>query len=511
MRKEYFAYGSVLEALSFGLYPDKRHVIREFVQNAFDAVQAWRKMAGESRGSPIEIIIRKPSIVIADKGIGMKRGEAQKFRYFGYSDKNGTKTVGFRGIGKDSGLAVAERIIVTTSRYQEAKRHIIVIDAQRMQEQIAVTKNPPLEELLKQHSSIKSEDEKADAHYTLVELHNIRKDAEKLYDIDHVKDYLCRNAPVPLSPTFQYRRQVDGRLASNIPGFTSIDLRLNGEELYKPYPPKSPEHELEPIYTQPEYEPIFANEDQGAPVIAFCWYCGHTGKGQFSDRENSGLIYRFKNFSVGDRQLTRETLWKTTPERAFYFFGEIHVLDARVVPSSDRTDFEDNEARTRLYNRCRRIAQILSHRAGTESAQRTFEESILSTGRLVETRTSEMENRQLPVELKPEIAYEIRKVIEDIEKRLDRTKRKRKPSQKDKQLIKSSKQALRKAKSVLKLTESKGSFENTRESLELNAQAREVYQVVIDCLKEELSSDRQVLQRLIRQINRALAERFKRH
>ena len=64
MKKEYYAYGSVLEALSFGLYPDKKHVIREFIQNAFDALCDWREISGEYRLSPIEIVVQKPSIFI---------------------------------------------------------------------------------------------------------------------------------------------------------------------------------------------------------------------------------------------------------------------------------------------------------------------------------------------------------------------------------------------------------------------------------------------------------------
>src|SRR4030042_5818229 len=103
MAREYFAYGSVLEALSSGLYPDNRHVIREFVQNAFDALNAWKKISGEQTLSPIEIRIQKPSIFIADRGIGMDENQAQTFRYLGYSSKDRKENVGFRGIGKDSG------------------------------------------------------------------------------------------------------------------------------------------------------------------------------------------------------------------------------------------------------------------------------------------------------------------------------------------------------------------------------------------------------------------------
>jgi len=500
MKKEYFAYGSVLEALSSGLYPDKRYVIREFVQNAFDAVDAWRRISGEQWLSPIEIRIQKPSIFIADRGLGMDKREAQEFRYLGYSAKDRRETVGFRGIGKNSGLAVAESILVTTSRYGIPERHTIVINAQKMLEETASGRNPPLEELLAKHSMVKDGQESKDSHYTFVELHNIRKDAYSLFNINALKDHLCRNCPVPLDPGFEYADEVTARLKPNISTLFDVDITLNGEHLYKPFP-----HNC----TRPEYEPIFLNDEEGAPPIAYCWYCGNIEKGQFSDRENSGLIYRIKNFAIGDRHLTRKTLWTTTPERAFYFFGEIHVLDERVVPSSDRTDFEDSEARAILFQRCRRIAQILSQRAGTESAQRTFDESITSAKDLISVREGKLKESETPIEVKPEVEYEIRKTVEDLEKRLDRTARKRKQSRKDKELIKRGQTVVRNAKGLLRRMESKEGFVDIRQKIELGDQAKRLYQIVIDCLKEEFSSDLGHLERIISNINKALARFFK--
>jgi molecular chaperone HtpG len=501
MKKEYFAYGAVLEALSSGLYPDKRYVIREFVQNAFDALNAWQKVSGEQSLRPIEIKIQKPSIFIADWGIGMDQNEAEKFRYLGYSTKDKREDVGFRGIGKDSGLAVAEKIIVTTSRQGVPQRYTIVIDAQKMLEETASGRNPPLEELLANYTAIKDEPEDKSAHYTFVELHKIRKDAHVLFNIDGLREHLQRNCPVPLDPNFNYADEITARLKTNISSFADVDIVLNGEKLYKPFPPN---------YTRPEYEPIFFNEEENAPLLAYCWYCGNTEKGQFADKENSGLIYRIKNFAVGDRQLTRETLWETTPERAFYFFGEIHILDETVIPSSDRTDFEDSEARTRLYQRCRRIAQILSQRAGTESAQRTFGEAIGGATELINLRQSELTEGQLPIEIKPDIEYELRKTVEDLQKRIDRTASKRKPSQKDIQLVKHGGKALEGAKGLLKRIESSKGFSDITQQIELGEQAKQVYQIIIECLREEFSSDLKRLERVISSINRALSRVFKR-
>src|SRR5437879_5949408 len=106
--EERFAYGSVLEALTRGLYPDKRHIIREFVQNAYDGLYELRKHHARETLQPIEVRVEQPSIIIADQGIGMSKRRMQEYRYLGYSEKERTEHAGFRGIGKYSGLAIAE-------------------------------------------------------------------------------------------------------------------------------------------------------------------------------------------------------------------------------------------------------------------------------------------------------------------------------------------------------------------------------------------------------------------
>jgi len=136
MAQTAFAYGSVLEALSRGLYPDKRHIIREFVQNAFDSVYELRKAHPKIPISPIEIKIQPPSITIADRGIGMTATQMEQYRYLGFSEKERSKHAGFRGIGKYSGSSVAEKLIVDSSPYGVAKRFRAVIHADRMMQEL---------------------------------------------------------------------------------------------------------------------------------------------------------------------------------------------------------------------------------------------------------------------------------------------------------------------------------------------------------------------------------------
>lgn len=351
---ERFAYGSVLEALSRGLYPDKRHIIREFMQNSYDSLCDLRRAHPKIPITPIEIKIEPPSILIGDRGLGMTEAQVRQYRYLGFSQKERAKHAGFRGIGKYSGSAVAEKLIVDTSPLGVPKRYQVVIHADRMMAQLQTGKNPALEDLLRENSEFFESPAAVAEHYTFVELQRVSKDSDVLMKATSMRDYLARTAPVRLDPSFQFASQIHKKLGENIPDFLAAEVMVNAERVHKPFFENC---------TDPEFETVLFDDKQ-PNVLAYCWYCQNTGKGQFEPKEDAGLVFRVRNIAVGDGQLTRRMLWRTTPERAAYFFGEIHVLDQEVVPSSDRTDFEDNDARHRLALRCQRISSILRKKAG---------------------------------------------------------------------------------------------------------------------------------------------------
>jgi len=58
--KEEYAYGHIIKTLAGGLYPNKFHVIREYIQNAFDAVINWKSL-NKDKNVAITISIQKPS------------------------------------------------------------------------------------------------------------------------------------------------------------------------------------------------------------------------------------------------------------------------------------------------------------------------------------------------------------------------------------------------------------------------------------------------------------------
>ena len=488
---ERFAYGSILEALSRGLYPDKRHIIREFVQNSFDSIYDLRKTHPKITSGDIEIKINPPSIFIADHGMGMTESQVREYRYLGYSKKDRTKSAGFRGIGKYSSSAVAKKLIVDTSPIDIPKRYRVIIHADEMMAQIQQGKNPPLEELLEKHSEFSESTARPDDHYTFVELHGISDDCETLMDENNIRDYLARTGPVPFDPKFHFGAEINRKLVENVPEFMSPPVLVNGNNVCKLFFPNC---------YDPEYETVLY-DDKKPDVLAFCWYCQNKEKGQFEPKDDAGLVFRVRNIAVGNGNLTRRMLWRTTPERATYFSGEIHVLDSEVIPSSDRVDFEDNAARRRLSDRCQRISSILRKKAGNESAFRRFDEAIETAVNTIAKREDEIRSGTVPVEIKEEVVFEIKKIQEDLQRRLKGPK---KPS-----AVRRANRVMKKTRRVLSTLQSGNkAFIDLQHDLKFDPNLRALYETILEVLKEEFRHQPERLERVIGRIHDAIRSRL---
>ena len=500
---EPFVYGAVLDSLSKGLYPDKRHVIREFVQNACDAVRDFEHRTDQKVIDPIEVRLSRPSITIFDRGMGMHKKLMQQYRYVGFSEKDPSQSVGFRGIGTISGIAVAKKIIVTSSRFGVAKQYRVTVDGEGMLARVTGKRNPPLAELLDVFSTVESEDAAKDAHYTLVELHDIREDAQELFDEELTRDYLRQNAPVPFDPAFQFGAEISSKLGLYVPDYYEVPMTLGNDSLYKPFPENA---------LQPEYETVFADEGPSSPTIAFSWSCMNSEKGQFQDPEMRGLTYRVKNFAVGDSHLTRRTLWKTTPARAYHFFGEIHLMDGELIPSSDRTDFEDNEARKQMFARCRRVSHILNRKAGVESEQRRFATVIEETESSIRDRERQLRDGTLPVEVHSEVQHQIRVALQNVDKRLKRARAKKTKTEKDARLIKKGAKVSRRARKVLSTlnrASRDGNLYDISLAADLSNEARAVYDITVEVLREELAPETAKLERILKALHSKIRQGVK--
>lgn len=519
--QEEYSYGYIIEVLTGGLYHDKFHVIREYIQNGFDAINAYIKQNIHTEEKlEISVYYNSPSIFIYDQGIGMNRDKINQYRKIGYSEKKIGDSVGFRGIGKLSGLSVAEKLIVTSKQKGLKERYKIVFDAHSMLNEIMALKdegkNKSLNELVKRYTEIRTEiDEDIDSHFTLVELYNVKEDSKILFDQDKLHQYISINCPVRFDPNFQYTSDIENEIKTHISDYAVVNVTFNGQEVYKPYIGEC---------KAPGYIPVWGDSEDDENPIAFCWYCENQDKGQFNDKDSSGLIYKFKNFAVGDRFLPRSTMWKATPERAFYFFGEIYIAMPGIYPSSERSNFEHNQAREELYNKCQVIMRELNKKAGQSSNQHSAISKLTDADEKITQISNNINEQKIPVELQFDKAVETFKLVTDLEKRVNFLPEENKLLAKEiiekgKSIVKQLKNSndQKKGNLISKISEDENvsSFNNEtvmdcvydiKSKLCLEVQAARVYDIIINILKDYYDEDISTLEKIISEIHKSLED-----
>lgn len=110
---------SMIELLAAQIYPSPFALLRENVQNAFDAIML-RRSAGQAFDPKIEVVIEQDRVTVSDNGIGMSRQELREhFWRAGSSSKNtdaarAAGVVGTFGIGAMANFGMADTLEVVS-------------------------------------------------------------------------------------------------------------------------------------------------------------------------------------------------------------------------------------------------------------------------------------------------------------------------------------------------------------------------------------------------------------
>ncbi|MBS3094388.1 ATP-binding protein [Candidatus Pacearchaeota archaeon] len=465
LSKEEFSYGFIIEVLTRGLYPDKFHVIREYIQNSFDAICKWRRDPHFDDQGSISIKVTNNSILIFDNGTGMDKQKINQYRYVGYSEKRVGESTGFRGIGKLSGISVAEKLIVTSSAYGVKEKNRLIFDTQGMILEILDLKsrgeNIALNELIRNYTDIQTSPEEEEKHYTLVELNNIRPDSRILLDEDALINFIGMNCPVDFDPGFEFGEEITNKIKEMVDDYETVIIKVGERQVYKPYitPCKRPEY-----YTIWKEE---SEEEEDSELLCFSWYCKNKEKGQFEDKERSGLLFRSKNFTIGDRFLTREKLWAATPEKS--------------------EEEEDSE-----------LLCFSWYCKNKEKGQ--FEETIKNT-------SEEYEEGKISKELEVQKIISLYNLLDDSKKRINKL-----PTELDKQ---KSRRLMQKAQNLIdtfkkikeKNVESK--FYDITAELGFDDSCKKLYDFIIASLQDTLVDKEEICEEVIKKIHSLLREQWK--
>lgn len=341
----------LLETLTSGMYNEPLAIYREYIQNAVDSIDHTRGKTGK-RKVKIKIDPFDRSITITDNGMGIPIADAKRIlSSVGDSDKRDGSLRGFRGIGRLGGLAFCDRAIFRTKAVGERVESVQEWDCRRLRGILANggRSRRTLKHLFDDTTSFYRNNGKGSTNsYFSVRLEGVTSFRNYVLDLQKVRNYLCKVAPLPFDESrFTHGYSLASILRKTVPGYSSYDIYLNGDQLYKPYhdelrTTKKGRDRIESVER-------FEIEADGQ-VVAHGWY-GHRRDllGSIARADlSSGIRVRVGNIAIGDEHLLDECFRE--PRFNGYVVGEIYAHSPDLIPNSRRDDFVDNKTKTLFYN-----------------------------------------------------------------------------------------------------------------------------------------------------------------
>ena len=375
-----------LETLTMGMYSNPLDILREYVQNACDAIkEAIAEGVLASADAHISIVLdpEARTITIRDNGIGMRPDDARKaLRDVGRSEKHGTESIGFRGIGRLGGLAYCTELTFRTKRHDESRFYLQTWDCRELQKLLRPDDHRDLDvaDVIEAVCSDSSGEYPGarDGHFFEVRMIGVRD--QRLLDLEKVRTYLSQALPLPFdNQSFRFGRNIHQLLRTNVPNYEIFNVLVNDQLLFKPYrdtvplssgPGRSKNSQQQRIN---DYKFI---ELRGADdtLLAVAWIGETDFLGMISpDSGVAGIRIRCGNMMVGNGTALEEAFPKSDKRFAGYLIGEVHAVDTNLTPNARRDDFEPNPAREALM---RAIAAEIADPARRDIREHSNQRSI---------------------------------------------------------------------------------------------------------------------------------------
>ncbi|MGI6851750.1 ATP-binding protein [Mesorhizobium sp. 1B3] len=381
---EIFVGMDILELLSSSMYVNPLSIFREYVQNATDAIDdaVASGLLSSTDDGLIEInldhIDRR--VVIRDNGRGLSnRDFSVRMLSFGASEKRGTDARGFRGVGRLSGLGYVQQLVFRSRAKGDTKVLEAAWDGRAVKRMLASASNDvDLQTIVREAVTFKQLDpEDFPVHFFEVELIKPRRIAnDRLLNELELEAFIGQVCPCPFSPEFSFGSEIAALLAPHGRAGKSYNIHINGAEtpVYRPY-------RDEVVYSDAKKSALrslksFEIENIDGGIAAIGWLIHHDYHGMIPTSQGvRGLRARVGNIQIGNDRLFLEVF----PEDRFcsWAIGEVHVLDARVVPNGRRDEFESNTHLDNIIAHLRPVGAEVARECRVSSQKRnrlkTFE------------------------------------------------------------------------------------------------------------------------------------------
>ena len=244
---------AIIKLLGVQLYDTPMAMLRENVQNGFDAVKERQEKDKGYNNPSVKITISDKKVIVADNGIGMNQENLeQNFWTAGKSGKNNEESrkagvVGHFGIGALANFGVCFSLDVDTRKIGEDKRYHSHAESEKLDgEQITIDETPDESNNYGTTITAILDD---DHHFTIEDAKNYLKPFVQYVDIPvYLNDDLISQQPKGISNTPNDVYDLSGKYKN---GYTTFTYRI----VFQKYHPINPQLEITDINLYGENEP----------------------------------------------------------------------------------------------------------------------------------------------------------------------------------------------------------------------------------------------------------------
>lgn len=360
----------LFDLITTGMYSSPLAVYREYIQNSFDALQS----SGNPSKGRVDIKLDPPNrrIIILDNGPGLSKAAAERdLVAIANSRKQRGTDRGFRGIGRLSGLAYADRVVFRTRSAADQNVIELVWDGDTLRKYATQRRMSPNQIIHKCVTIAEIGGSDWPDHFFEVTIENVaRHAAGDVLNRDLVRSYIAEVCPVPIGNKFPFSDQVKNLLEEGGNSLSSLNILLHGNEtpVLRPFGSMlSISDEEKHPFT--EFECFRVPAVNGQKPAAIGWLAHSDYSGAIPKRLSvRGLRAREGNIQIGNEKVFDHLF----PEERFnrWCVGEVHVIDARILPNGRRDYFEPGPHTRNLERQLEPIVRNISDRCRTASAGR---------------------------------------------------------------------------------------------------------------------------------------------
>lgn len=326
---------NLMLAITTGMYARSLSCLREYVQNSYDKPSLATKVEITSENSGINWII-------TDNGSGMNESELKKALGVGVYTKDYGETEGLFGIGIWSGIAVCDRLVIITKKKNDDVKLRLEISAKQIRED-AINNRPILDFLTSNTGEIEAinvSGPEVAKSFTTVRLEGTSAAGPGVFTEKNIADYLSRNVPVALDPSFQFADEVKQRFET-AKFYKPIEISVNGNIVTRI---SNLNEKLMGFHTKSFY--------YKGKIIADCWYSFNSKSDAL--KGDRGFTLRHNGFTVANWERLKSLIMGRFNDR---FIGEIHVDRSitELKPVASRNDFQQNEISDDLFGQIKQF------------------------------------------------------------------------------------------------------------------------------------------------------------